>query len=65
MISPNSNQTAGPGENLSNSVALQTDSTVVNVKYQQRCKGKVVLLQTAKACICNLNETRGGSCFLN
>ena len=34
-ISPNSNQTAGPGGNLNNSVALQTDSTAVNVNSCQ------------------------------
>ena len=45
-ISPNSNQTAGPGGNLNNSVTLQTDSTAVNVNS---CKNKVFLLQTAKA----------------
>ena len=45
----------GPGGNLNNSVALQTDSTAVNVNS---CKNKVVLLQTAKACACNLNETK-------
>ena len=54
-ISPNSNETAGPGGNLNNSVALQTDSLVVNVNS---CKNKVVLLRTAKACACNLNETK-------
>ena len=54
-ISPNSNQTAGPGVNLNNSVDLQTDSTVVNVK---KCRNKVVWLQTAKAYICNLHKTK-------
>ena len=54
-ISPNSNQTAGPEGNLNNSVALQTDFTAVNVN---NCKNKVVLLQTSKACVCNLNETK-------
>ena len=55
MTSPNSNQTAGPGRNLNNSVTLQTDSTAINVKS---CKNKVALLQTAKACAGNLNETK-------
>ena len=54
-ISPNSNQTAGPGGNLNNSVALQTDSTAVNVSS---CKNKIVLLKPAKACVGNLNETK-------
>ena len=54
-ISPNSNQSAGPGKNLNNSVALQTDSTAENVNS---CKNKVVLLQTVKVCACNLNETK-------
>ena len=55
-ISPNSNQTAGPGGNLNNSVALKFEqSTAVNVNS---CKNKVVLLQTVKACACNLNETK-------
>ena len=48
MISPNSNQTTGPGENLNNSVALQTDSTAVNLNS---FKNKVVLLQTTKTCL--------------
>ena len=54
-IFPNSNQTAGTEENLNNSVALQTDSTAVNVNT---CENKVVLLQTAKTCVSNLNETK-------
>ena len=53
--SPNSNQTAGTEGNWNNSVALQTDSTAVNTK---NCKSKVVLLQTAKTCVSNLNETK-------
>ena len=53
--SPNSNQIARPGGNLNNSVALQTDSTTVNVSS---CKSNVVLLQTDKACVSNLNETK-------
>ena len=53
--SPNSNQTAGTEGNWNNSVALQTDSTAVNIK---NCKNKVVLLQTTKTCISNLNETK-------
>ena len=54
-ISPNLNQTAGLGGNLNNSVALQTDSAAVNVNS---CTNKVVLLQTVKACFCNLNKTK-------
>ena len=49
---PKSNQTAGIGGNLNNSVDLQTDSTAVNVNS---CKNKVVLLQTANTCVSNLN----------
>ena len=54
-ISPNSNQTAVTEGNLNNSVALQTDSTAVNVNS---CKNQVVLLHTAKICVSNLNETK-------
>ena len=53
--SPNSNQTSGTGGHLDNYVALQTDSTALNVNS---CKNKVVLLQTAKTCVSNLNETK-------
>ena len=54
-ISPNSNQTAVTEGNLNNSVALQTDSTAVNINS---CKNQVVLLHTAKICVTNLNETK-------
>ena len=53
-IFPNSNQTTGTEGNLNNSVALQTDSTAVNVGS---CKSKPVLLQTAKTCVSNLIKT--------
>ena len=53
--SPNSNQSAGPGGNLNNFVALQIESTAVNVSS---CKNNVVLLQTAKTSIFNLTETK-------
>ena len=53
-ISPNSNQTGGTEENLNNFVALQTDSTAANFNSW---KNKIVLLQTAKTCVSNLNET--------